>query len=52
MARSLPFGVPYETDWDMAQAFTVTVEAPEPCSIALLGFGLLGYLAVAKRKRS
>lgn len=54
----LTFTVPYETDWDMAQAFQFdvtalpTADAPEPMSIALLGFGLLGTAVFARRRRA
>ena len=55
--------LPYETDWNMAQEvkYTLTggpgitplsVAAPEPASLALLGFGLLGTAALARRRRA
>ena len=49
--------LPYETDWNMAQAITMTVlsgpdPVPEPASFALLGFGLLGTLVAARRRRA
>jgi hypothetical protein len=43
------------TDWSitpMATAQLVDAPAPEPSTIALLGFGLLGTLAVARRRRA